>query len=176
MFFVIIQEPHRQSGAQQIFELGDANELYHVGYAKYEKAIKQKDIVPGGFDQDKGRQPVHFTLVKHVGSKNPNKKYEAYTHFKFHHDAIYVVGMVGAQKNNVKFHQMLNGCVLCLGTTPRSTSRKTSTVRDTAGAEATIRGAAAHIRLKWTQMAASWSLTRIYFLDFARENLLRDRR
>ena len=41
--------------------------------SEYEKNIKEKGLVPGGFDQNKGRQTVHFSLVNPL-EENPNKK------------------------------------------------------------------------------------------------------
>ena len=35
----------------------------HIWHAEYEKTTKEKGLVPGGFDQNNGRQTVHFTLV-----------------------------------------------------------------------------------------------------------------
>ena len=37
------------------------------------KTIKEKRLVPGGFDQNKGRQTVQFSLVNRL-DENPNKK------------------------------------------------------------------------------------------------------
>ena len=82
------------SGAKKI-NRAFVKELYHNGYAKCEKAIEGTCVVPGGYDQNKGRQAVHVTLVNLL-DKNPNTKYKADKHFESHHDAIYVVNTEGA--------------------------------------------------------------------------------
>ena len=65
--------------SQLILELGRAKELHHIVYAKYEKAIKERGLVPG-FGQNKGPQAAHFTLVSPL-DKNLNKQYKAHKHF-----------------------------------------------------------------------------------------------
>ena len=107
--------------SQQSLEIGCAKE-----HAKYEKKHERKDSYEAGFDQNKGRQAVHFTLVNPL-DRHANKKYEACAHFKSHHDAIYVVDMEGAQKNNLKFYQTVNDCVVRFDTIPRITSKRSST-------------------------------------------------
>ena len=57
-----------------------AKELFHSGYARYEKAIEERRLVPGGFDQNKGPQAVHVTLVSPLDKKT-NKQYKAPKHF-----------------------------------------------------------------------------------------------
>ena len=55
--------------SQQSLALGYGKELYHIGFAKYEK----------GLDQNRGRQAVHFTLVN-TWDKKPLKNCKDYTH------------------------------------------------------------------------------------------------
>ena len=46
--------------SQQILESGCARELYHNSCAEDEKTLEEQELVPGGFDQNKGRQAGHF--------------------------------------------------------------------------------------------------------------------
>ena len=58
-----------------------------VSQSTKEKAIKEKGLISGGFDQNKGQQAVQFALVD-VLDKKPNKKYKACKHLKSLHDAM----------------------------------------------------------------------------------------
>ena len=90
---------------------------YHIGNAEYKKNFIERG---GSFDQNKDR---HFTLVS-PSDRNPNKKHNAYNHFKTHQDAIYVADMEGAQKKNVKFYHTLSGLVVCVDTITKEYVRK----------------------------------------------------
>ena len=48
----------------------DSKKLYHTGYTNFEDSIQEGGRVLRGFEQNRGRQAVHFTLVSPVG-KNP---------------------------------------------------------------------------------------------------------
>ena len=93
--FVKIQAIHGHSGAsiqskffsQQILELGHATELYHIRFAKSETAIEEKKARTWRL-RSKTKVDKHAV---NPWTKNPNKKHKAHTHFKSHHDAIYVV-------------------------------------------------------------------------------------
>ena len=60
--------------SEQILELGFAEELNHISDAKYEN--HKKKLRPGDFDQNKGRQAAHVTLVNPL-DKNPDPEVQA---------------------------------------------------------------------------------------------------
>ena len=127
------------------------------------KHIEERGLVPGGFDQNKGRQPVYFTLVNALGS-NPNKKYKAHKHFKSLYGAINVVDMDGAQKKILKFHQNAQWLHCLFRHDPKEYMKKVVHIRDRANAKARIRGSVAHTLSKRTPVITWWSQTKEYFL------------
>ena len=97
--------------SQQVVELGSAKELHHVGHAKYEHAINSKAFVPGGFDQIKGRQSVHVTLVN-PWYKIPEKKHKAYNTVSLTTTRSTLWTWVACNRRASSSTKALNGCVL----------------------------------------------------------------
>ena len=84
--------------SQQIPKLGRAKELYDIGYAKCEKAIKEKEgsYQAASIKTQVGKHTTSRSSAPWAKKKKTNKEYKTYKHFKFHHDAIHVVDMEGA--------------------------------------------------------------------------------
>ena len=106
--------------SQQIFGPGCQKELYQIGFASYESAIKEGRLVPDGFD----KQWITSTLVNPLDKKKADNKCKVYDLLNPHHDAIYAVDMEGAQKENFKFYQMVDGCVICFDQGPQEAHPK----------------------------------------------------
>ena len=107
--------------SQQIFETGQAKELHHIGLAEYERCIKERDLVPGGFEQDEQNSKDDKQFFFHAGlplGQTPRHKVQGCKHSQPHHDAMYVVDMEGAQ---TEIYQTHNGCVICSNTIPKGT-------------------------------------------------------
>ena len=81
---------------QEVLDRDHSKELHHIGYTTYEKSIREKGLVPGGFDQNRGGQAVHFTLATRIR----NQKLKAYKHLNSHHDAIYVGAYPGTTSSS----------------------------------------------------------------------------
>ena len=98
------------------------------------QAIKENGLGPGCFDQNKGGQAVHFTLV------NPLNRSTR-------------LDMEGAQKKkNLTFYQTLNGGVICFDAIPKEDIKKVIHIRGRADTKARIRASVAYILSKREQV------------------------
>ena len=88
--------------------LGFAQELFHIGHAKYENTSKTS----GSYQASSIETEVdkQFTSRSSTLGQTPTQS---------HLDAIRVVGMEGARKKTLKFHQTINGCVFGFDMTPK---------------------------------------------------------
>ena len=72
----------------------------------------------------------------HPPGRKPSQTIQVYKHLRPHHNAIYVVNMVGAQQ----FYQTLNGGLICFNTIPQEHIEEVDHIRDMAETYARIRG------------------------------------
>ena len=84
---------------------------------KEQNSIQRKRrLVPGGFEGNKGRQAVYFTLVNTV-DRNPDKKYEAYNSGSLttKRSALWT-WRARKLKNSTSTKPLTNGCVIRFNT------------------------------------------------------------
>ena len=90
-------------------------------------SIKSGELVPGDFEQSKGRKAVHCSLVSPL-DQNPETKYKPYIHQKSHQDQVLAIDLEAAQSSLDLFSQTTNRSVLCCETLfrPSSSTRSDS--------------------------------------------------
>ena len=126
--------------SQQIFELGYASALYHIGYARYEQTIKKQ----GSYQEASIAPKVHAGQL--FGQKP--------------HEAIYAVDTQGAQRKKFNSTKRSMAALFVSTRSPRNTPRTSSTSRIEQIRKAKIHGSVAHIPSTRTPVATSWSQTR----------------
>ena len=87
------------------------------------------------------------------------RKMQGLENTKSHHDADLLWTWKARRKRTSRFHQRLNGCVICF-TIPKEYIKKSHPPSTTADANARIRGAVAHILSKRATVTKLWSKRR----------------
>ena len=95
-------------------------------------SIQSGELVPGEFEQGKGRKAVHCSLVSPL-DQNPETKYKPYIHQKSHHDQVFAIDLESAQSSLDLFSQTTNGSVLWCDTVQAEFLFKIIRLRDGTG-------------------------------------------